>query len=267
MTPRTRADIPNARRIVVKVGSSSISGENAGQIGPLVDALAAAHERGTEVVLVSSGAIATGMPYLRLDERPTDLATQQAAASVGQNLLVFRYQDSLDRYGIVAGQVLLTAGDLEHATPRSNAQRAMDRLLALRILPIVNENDTVATHEIRFGDNDRLAAMVAELIGADLLVLLSDVDALYTKPPHLDGAERIDHVAFGDPLAGVEIGSIGRAGVGTGGAETKVSAARIAAESGAAVLITATPLVSQALTGDEVGTWFDAAPVRHTAGA
>ena len=266
MTPRTRADIPNARRIVVKVGSSSISGENAGQIGPLVDALAAAHERGTEVVLVSSGAIATGMPYLRLDERPTDLATQQAAASVGQNLLVFRYQDSLDRYGIVAGQVLLTAGDLEHATPRSNAQRAMDRLLALRILPIVNENDTVATHEIRFGDNDRLAAMVAELIGADLLVLLSDVDALYTKPPHLEGAERIEHVPFGDPLAGVEIGSIGRAGVGTGGAETKVSAARIAAESGAAVLITATPLVSHALAGAEVGTWFDAAPVRHTAG-
>jgi glutamate 5-kinase len=264
VTPRTRADIPHARRIVVKVGSSSISGENAGQIGPLVDALAAAHERGTEVVLVSSGAIATGMPYLKLDERPTDLATQQAAASVGQNLLVFRYQDSLDRYGIVAGQVLLTAGDLEHATPRSNAQRAMDRLLALRILPIVNENDTVATHEIRFGDNDRLAALVAELIGADLLVLLSDVDALYTRPPHLPGAERIVHVPFGDALTGVEIGSIGRAGVGTGGAETKVSAARIAAEAGAAVLITATPLVSEALAGAELGTWFDAAPERHT---
>ena len=267
MTPRTRADIPDARRIVVKVGSSSISGANAGQIGPLVDALAAAHELGTEVVLVSSGAIATGMPYLKLDARPTDLATQQAAASVGQNLLVFRYQDSLDRYGIVAGQVLLTAGDLEHATPRSNAQRAMDRLLALRILPIVNENDTVATHEIRFGDNDRLAALVAELIGAELLVLLSDVDALYTKPPHLPGAERIAHVPFGDALAGVEIGSVGRAGVGTGGAETKVSAARIAAEAGAAVLITATPLVAEALAGREVGTWFDAAPERVRAQA
>ncbi|MDQ0896132.1 glutamate 5-kinase [Agromyces ramosus] len=260
MIPRSRAEIPAATRIVVKVGSSSISGENAGQIGPLVDALATAHGRGAEVVLVSSGAIATGMPYLKLDERPTDLATQQAAASVGQNLLVFRYQDALDRYDIVAGQVLLTAGDLEHSTPRSNAQRAMDRLLALRILPIVNENDTVATHEIRFGDNDRLAALVAELIGAELLVLLSDVDALYTKPPHLPGAERIAHVPFGDALAGVEIGSVGRAGVGTGGAETKVSAARIAAESGAAVLITATPLVAEALAGREVGTWFDAAP-------
>jgi len=265
MIPRSRAEIPAASRIVVKVGSSSISGENAGQIGPLVDALATAHGRGAEVVLVSSGAIATGMPYLKLDERPTDLATQQAAASVGQNLLVFRYQDSLDRYDIVAGQVLLTAGDLENATPRSNAQRAMDRLLALKILPIVNENDTVATHEIRFGDNDRLAALVAELIGAELLVLLSDVDALYTKPPHLPGAERIAHVPFGDALAGVEIGSVGRAGVGTGGAETKVSAARIAAESGAAVLITATPLVADALAGREVGTWFDASPERGAA--
>ena len=190
-----RADVQRAKRVIVKVGSSSISGDNAGQIPPLVDALAAAHGRGVEIVLVSSGAIATGMPYLRLEERPTDLATQQAAASVGQNLLIFRYQDSLDRYDIVAGQVLLTAGDLENPTHRSNAQRAMARLLDLRILPIVNENDTVATHEIRFGDNDRLAALVAQLLDADLLVLLSDVDSLYTKPPQEPGAERIANVA------------------------------------------------------------------------
>jgi glutamate 5-kinase len=256
-TPLTRDRVADARRIVVKVGSSSISGENVGQIAPLVDALAAAHERGAEMVLVSSGAIATGMPYLRLDARPDDLATQQAAASVGQNILIYRYQESLRRYGIVAGQVLLTAGDLENDTHRLNAQRAMERLLGLRILPIVNENDTVATHEIRFGDNDRLAAMVAELIAADLLVLLSDVDALYTRPPHLEGADRIPHVPFGDELAGVEIGSIGRAGVGTGGAETKVSAARIAAASGTGVLVTATSLVDEALTGSPVGTWFE----------
>ena len=264
MTLRSRADIPGATRIVVKVGSSSISGENAEQIGPLVDALAAAHARGAEIVLVSSGAIATAIPFLSLAGRPADLATQQAAAAVGQNVLMWRYQTSLDRYGVLAGQVLLTAGDLEHATPRSNAQRAMDRLLALRILPIVNENDTVATHEIRFGDNDRLAALVAELIGAELLVLLSDVDALYTKPPHLEGASRIAHVAYGDELAGVEIGSVGRAGVGTGGAETKVSAARIAADAGASVLITAAPLVAEALAGHDIGTWFDPAPARHT---
>ena len=111
-------------------------------------------------MLVSSGAIATGMPYLLLDERPSDLATQQAAAAVGQNVLIYRYQDALRPFRIVAGQVLLTAGDLENPTHRSNARRAMERLLGLRILPIVNENDTVATHEIRFGDNDRLAALV-----------------------------------------------------------------------------------------------------------
>lgn len=260
MTIDDRSGIPAARRIVVKVGSSSISGENAGQIQPLVDALAEAHGRGTQVILVSSGAIATGIPYLSLEERPTDLATQQAAAAVGQNVLINRYQDSLDRYGIVAGQVLLTAGDMETPTHRSNAKRAMERLLDLRILPIVNENDTVATHEIRFGDNDRLAALVALLVEADLLVLLSDVDALYTKPPQEPGAERIDRVAYDDELAGVEIGATGLSGVGTGGALTKVSAARQAAERGTAVILTATSLVSEALRGEAVGTWFVPAP-------
>jgi glutamate 5-kinase len=253
-----RDGIATARRIVVKVGSSSISGDNAGQITPLVDALAAAHGRGTEIVLVSSGAIATGMPYLPLDERPTDLATQQAAASVGQNLLIFRYQDSLRRYRIIAGQVLLTAGDLENASPRSNAQRALERLLNLRILPIVNENDTVATHEIRFGDNDRLAALVATLVKADVLVLLSDVDSLYTKPPHLPGAERIARVGLGEELD-AEFTAMGRSGVGTGGASTKVSAARLAADAGTGVLVTATGLVGKALSGEPVGTWFEPA--------
>ena len=128
-------------------------------------------------MLVSSGAIATGMPFLLLDERPSDLATQQAAAAVGQNVLIYRYQEALRPFRIVAGQVLLTAGDLENPMHRSNARRAMERLLGLRILPIVNENDTVATHEIRFGDNDRLAALVGQLIGADALVLLSDIES------------------------------------------------------------------------------------------
>jgi glutamate 5-kinase len=254
-----RSDIPRAQRIVVKVGSSSISGANAGQIAPLVDALAEAHGRGTEVILVSSGAIATGIPYLKLDSRPTDLATQQAAAAVGQNVLIYRYQDSLDRYDIVAGQVLLTAGDLENPTHRSNAQRAMERLLGLRILPIVNENDTVATHEIRFGDNDRLAALVSLLVHADLLVLLSDVDALYTRPPQEPGAVLIDFVGLGDDLSGVTFGDIGAAGVGTGGAGTKVAAAKLAASHGTAVLLTATGRVSEALSGASLGTWFEPA--------
>jgi len=258
-TVSSRADIATARRIVVKVGSSSISGPNVGQIAPLVDALAAAHGRGCEVILVSSGAIATGIPYLKLDARPTDLATQQAAAAVGQNVLIYRYQDSLDRYEIVAAQVLLTAGDMENDTHRSNAQRAMERLLGLRILPIVNENDTVATQEIRFGDNDRLAALVSQLVHADVLVLLSDVDALYTRPPHEPGAIKIDHVAYGDDLSSIAFGDIGAAGVGTGGAGTKVAAAKLAASSGTPVLLASTSQVADALTGAQIGTWFEAA--------
>ena len=257
---RSRGDIATAPRIVVKVGSSSISGPNVGQIAPLVDALAAAHARGSEVILVSSGAIATGLPYLKLDSRPTDLATQQAAAAVGQNVLIYRYQESLDRYSIVAAQVLLTAGDLANPTHRSNAQRAMERLLGLRILPIVNENDTVATHEIRFGDNDHLAALVSQLVGADVLVLLSDVDALYSAPPSEPGASKITEVPFGDDLAGVTFGDIGAAGVGTGGAGTKVAAAKLAAAAGTPVLLAATGQVAEALTGADIGTWFEAAP-------
>ena len=249
-----------AKRLVVKVGSSSVSGDNAGQIEPLVDALVAAYRRGVEVVLVSSGAIASAIPLLDLGGRPQDLATQQAAAAVGQNVLMWRYQTSLDRYGILAGQVLLTAGDLENPTHRSNAQRAMERLLDLRILPIVNENDTVATQEIRFGDNDRLASLVAELIGADLLVLLSDIDALYTRPPQEPGATPIHHVTFDDDLAGVELGSIGSAGVGTGGAGTKIAAAKYAAGIGTPVLLTSTAHVAAALAGEQTGTWFDARP-------
>ena len=257
----TRAHIPTARRIVVKVGSSSVSGANVGQIEALVDALAAAHARGSEVILVSSGAIATGIPFLKLDGRPTDLATQQAAAAVGQNVLIFRYQESLDRYSIVAGQILLTAGDMENPTHRSNAQRAMERLLGLRILPIVNENDTVATQEIRFGDNDRLAALVSVLVGADVLVLLSDIDALYTMPPSEPGARKIVSVPFADDLSGVTFGDIGAAGVGTGGAGTKVAAAKLAATAGIPVLLTATESVADALAGADLGTWFEPAEV------
>lgn len=256
--PATQDAIDVARRIVVKVGSSSISGANVDRIAPLVDALAAAHGRGVEVVLVSSGAIATGMPYLKLQERPTDLAVQQAAAAVGQSLLVKRYQERLDGYDITAGQVLLTAHDIDNPTHRKNAERALETLLALRILPIVNENDTVATHEIRFGDNDRLAALVARLLHADLLVLLSDVDALYTRPPADPGAVRIPLVAAGDLLTEVVVTET-NTGVGTGGAATKLAAARMASEAGIAVLLTATDRAAEALAGDRVGTWFEPA--------
>lgn len=255
----SRPTLAGVRRVVVKVGSSSISGANVHQIDELSATLAALHAQGVEVALVSSGAMATAYPFLGLDGRPQDLATQQAAAAVGQSRLMWRYQNALDRFSVIAGQVLLTASDLEHELSRTNASRALERLLELRILPIVNENDTVATEEIRFGDNDRLAALVAELIGADALILLSDVDAIYTRPPHFEGAERIPVLSSRAEVEAIEIGSTGSAGVGTGGADTKISAALYASNAGAATLITATPLLADALAGGDVGTWFPAA--------
>ncbi len=250
-------NLATAKRVVVKVGSSSISGENAGQLGSLVASLAAAHQRGTEVVLVSSGAIATGMPLLGLTQKPDDLPTSQALAAVGQSRLIARYQQVLEQFGIIAGQVLLTADDLDGVETSTNAKHAMERLLELRVLPIVNENDTVATAEIRFGDNDRLAAQVAVLLEADALVLLSDVDALYTAPPSSQGAHKISEVAFDDNLETVEIGGTST-GVGTGGAMTKVSAAKLANAAGVPVLLTSTQNVSKALSAEVVGTWFEA---------
>ncbi|MFV0434543.1 MAG: glutamate 5-kinase [Leucobacter sp.] len=248
----------NSRRVVVKVGSSSVSGDNAGQIPNLVSCLARLYAAGAEVMLVSSGAIATGVPFLRLDARPDDLATQQAAAAVGQNILVNRYQRALSAHEVIAGQVLLTAHDMENPTHRGNARRSIERLLQLGIVPIINENDTVATHEIRFGDNDRLAALVARLLGADRLVLLSDVDALYTAPPMTPGAKRIAYVPHGDPLEGIEIGET-QSGWGTGGAATKVQAARLAADAGTTVLLTETKLLASVLDGVDHGTVFEAA--------
>lgn len=257
MVLHDRSELVDAKRVVVKVGSSSISGANEHKIEKLVDALAAAHKRGQEVILVTSGAIATGMPLLGIEAKPEDLATSQALASVGQGRLISRYQASLERYGLIAGQVLLTAGDLEADETSENAKRAMERLVALRVIPIVNENDTVATAEIRFGDNDRLAALVAVLVEADALILLSDVDSLYDMPPSKAGAKRIETVAFGSDLAEVEIGGSG-SNVGTGGAVTKVSAAKVATESGVAVLLTSSDLVAEALQGENIGTWFEA---------
>lgn len=257
MVLQNRSDLLIAKRVVVKVGSSSISGANAHKIDKIVDALAAAHGRGQQVILVTSGAIATGLPLLGIEIKPDDLATSQALASVGQGRLITRYQTSLERYGLIAGQVLLTAGDLEVEETNENAKRAMQRLLSLRVIPIVNENDTVATAEIRFGDNDRLAALVAVLVEADALILLSDVDALYDMPPSKPGAKRIDRVAFDNDLSDVEVGGSG-SNVGTGGAVTKVSAAKLANEAGVATLLTSSDLVDEALRGEDIGTWFEA---------
>jgi glutamate 5-kinase len=257
-----RQALPVARRIVVKVGSSSLTtregGLDAGRLGALVDVLAARRLGGCEVVLVSSGAIATGLAPLGLARRPRDLATQQAAASVGQGLLVAQYTAAFSRHGLTVGQVLLTEDDVVRRGHYVNAHRTLERLLGLGVVPVINENDTVATQEIRFGDNDRLAALVAQLIGADVLVLLSDVDALYDGPPGRDGVHRVPLVRGPEDVDGVRIGSVGVAGVGSGGMVTKVEAAGIAAAAGVPTLLTAAGLVGEGLAGQDVGTWFEA---------
>ena len=255
----TRETAHTASRVVIKVGSSSISGEREHQVPGLVDALAAWHAAGSEVILVSSGAIAIGAPFLKLSDRPQDLATQQAAAAVGQNLLMGRYQALFEKFSIITGQVLLTVGDMDNGTHRTNALRTIERLLGLGIIPIVNENDTVATQEIRFGDNDRLAALVSELVGADLLVLLSDVDALYSHPPTDSRAQRIDTVTYGDALEGVELGEALVNSVGTGGAVTKVSAAKMATTAGIPTLLSSTESLGAIVAGEPRGTWFEPA--------
>ncbi len=255
-----RGLVTAARRVVVKVGSSSLTSP-AGGIDPtrmraLVDVLGAARRRGTEVVLVSSGAIAAGLAPLGLASRPRGLAAQQAAASVGQGLLVHRYTEELARHGVIAGQVLLTLDDITRRVHHRNAHQTVTKLLELGVLPIVNENDTVATNEIRFGDNDRLAALVAHLVHADLLLLLSDVDGLYDGPPHRPGARLVGEVRTQADLDGVSIGSVGSAGVGTGGMVTKVEAAQIATDSGIPVVLTSAGNADAALAGAEVGTLF-----------
>ena len=255
--PRTA--VTRARRLVVKVGSSSLTTPRGGldpkRLLALVDALAERHGRDTQLVLVSSGAIAAGMGPLGLSRRPRDLATQQAAASVGQGALIAAYQQAFGAHTITVGQVLLTIDDVTRRTHYLNARRTLERLLDLRVLPVVNENDTVATHEIRFGDNDRLAALVALLIQADALVLLSDVDALYDGPPSQPGAQRIPIVRGAHDLADVVVAGAGSQ-VGTGGMATKVEAAAIANAAGIPTLLTATDRVSDALRGKDVGTVF-----------
>jgi glutamate 5-kinase len=254
-----RSDLPAAGRVVVKVGSSSLTTPEGMvddvRLKGLVDALAGHRERGTEVVLVSSGAIAAGLEPLGLARRPRDLATQQAAASVGQGRLLARYTAAFGAHSLRVGQVLLTAEDVIRRTHYANARRTLYRLLQLGVVPVVNENDTVATDEIRFGDNDRLAALVAHLVHADALLLLTDVDALYDRAPSQPGARRIDVVRRPTDLDGVSLGRSGSR-VGTGGMVTKVEAAGIATTAGIATLLTSVDRLDQALAGDDVGTWF-----------
>ncbi|MDR6892939.1 glutamate 5-kinase [Falsarthrobacter nasiphocae] len=256
-----------ARRVVVKVGSSSLTSEQGGiserALGDIVDALAALRLRGAEVVFVSSGAIAAGLAPLGFARRPSDLASQQAAATVGQGLLMHRYAERFARHGLVVGQVLLTSEDLVRRSHHINASRALERLLGLGAVPVINENDAVATQEIRVGDNDRLAALVAHLVKADALLLLSDVDAVLTRHPD-DGGVRIPVVARESDLDAVEASRPGT-GIGTGGMATKIRAASLAADSGITALVTSARRLSDVVRGEDVGTLFPARGPRQPA--
>jgi glutamate 5-kinase len=263
-----REAIRTARSLVVKVGTNALTTPSgvfdAGRLAALADAIEARMKAGTDVVIVSSGAIAAGVEPLGLSRRPKDLATKQAAASVGQVALVNSWSAAFARYGRTVGQVLLTAHDISLRVSHTNAQRTLDRLRALHAVAIVNENDTVATNEIRFGDNDRLSALVAHLVGAEALVLLSDIDGLYDSDPRkTKGARFIPEVSGSADLEGVVAGPGSH--VGTGGMASKMSSALLAADAGVPVLLAAAADAATALTDASIGTVFAARPARMSA--
>ncbi|TPG37230.1 glutamate 5-kinase [Mycolicibacterium hodleri] len=264
MTSPHREAIRTARSVVVKIGTTALTTPkgvfDASRLASLADAIQARMTAGSDVVIVSSGAIAAGIEPLRLSRRPTDLATKQAAASVGQVALVNAWSAAFDRYDRTVGQVLLSAHDISMRVQHTNAQRTLDRLRALHAVAIVNENDTVATNEIRFGDNDRLSALVAHLVGADALVLLSDIDGLYDSDPRKGNARYISEVTGIGDLDGVIAG--GGSSLGTGGMASKLSSALLAADAGVPVLLAAAADAGAALADASVGTVFAPRPER-----
>lgn len=237
----SRKPLESHRRIVIKIGSALLVDRNTGLKAAWLDALcadiAALKARGTDVLVVSSGAIALGRSVLKVPAGALKLEESQAAAAVGQIALSRAWSESLSRDQIVAGQILLTLGDTEERRRYLNARATINQLLKLGSVPIINENDTVATTEIRYGDNDRLAARVATMTGADLLVLLSDIDGLYTAPPHLDPDARfLDVIPAITPeieaMAGGAASELSR-----GGMRTKIDAGKIATSAGCAMII------------------------------
>lgn len=248
-------------KIVIKIGSSTLTGKagsalNVDAVNQLVEVVAKLKSRGDEVVIVSSGAIAAGLAPIGLTSRPKDLASQQAAASVGQGLLIAKYNEALGKHKLVAAQVLLTIEDVVRRSHYQSAKRTLEKLLSLGVVPIINENDSVGTQEIKFGDNDRLSALVSHLIGADKLVLVSDIDALYDAPPSNSGAKRIAVVNNLAQLDSADIGGVGSSGVGSGGMVTKIEAARIVTSAGIEMLLTDLENLWSALDGKDVGTQF-----------
>ena len=252
--------IHSAHRIVVKVGSSLVTNDGAGldhaALERWASEIADLMRRGKEVVLVSSGAIAEGIKRLGWSAKPSAVHEKQAAAAVGQMGLCEAYERVFTAHNLKTAQVLLTHEDMADRTRYLNARTTLLTLLSLNVVPIINENDSLASNEIRFGDNDRLSALIANIVVADALVLLTDVDALYTAPPSEPGSKRISYVPnVEDALAKVQVGGTG-SNVGTGGMVTKMEAARVAAVSGIPAVLTCASNAGPAMMGDPVGTAF-----------
>ena len=260
-----RKSLMEKNRIVLKIGSSSLThpatGElNLWKIERLVRIFCDLKGEGKEVVLVSSGAIAAGRQALGGQKRPDTISEKQAYAAVGQARLMMVYQKLFSEYNCVAAQVLLTKDTMTNDVSRYNAQNTFDELLSLGAVPIVNENDTVSTHEIQFGDNDRLSAIVAALIGADLLILLSDIDGLYTDDPRTNPQARF--ISLVEEIT-PELLSMGKdtsgSDVGTGGMSAKLAAARIATDSGSDMIIANgedVDIIHDLMKGEDKGTLF-----------
>ena len=255
--------LADGARLVIKVGSSSLTRSDGGldlnRIDIVAGLVATLRGRGHDVVLVSSGAVAAGLVPLGMAERPGELRLLQAAASVGQGHLVSRWQTAMSAYGVVTAQVLLTAQDVAVRSHYRTVRATFDALLSMGAVPIVNENDAVATAEFNLGDNDRLAALVAHLVTADALVLLTDVDGLWTARPGTPGAGPVRYVETPEQLGAVDV--TGRGGsLGTGGMRTKIQAATIACASGIATIIAAADDAPRLLERSELpvdlGTWL-----------
>lgn len=271
MTRATSIDIPTAarpewtraKRIVVKIGSALLADRTTGQLkrdwlDALMDDVAALSKAGKDIVLVSSGSIALGRHKLGLAKGPLALEQSQAAAAVGQIALAHAYQEFANARGLTAAQILLTLGDTEERRRYLNARQTIDVLLALKAIPVVNENDTVATTEIRYGDNDRLSARVASMVSADCLVLLSDIDGLYTAPPQRDASAR--HIPLVTEITPDIEAMAGDAGteLSKGGMKTKIEAGKIALSAGTNMVITTGKVMHPlaAISNGAKVTWF-----------
>ncbi|MBQ4068991.1 MAG: glutamate 5-kinase [Lachnospiraceae bacterium] len=260
-----REKLKDKKRIVVKIGSSSLTHPETGstnlvKLEKLVRALTDLKNQGKEVVLVSSGAIAVGRKKLGLKKQDATISEKQACAAVGQAQLMMMYQKLFAEYNQVAAQILMTKNTMVNSISNKNAKNTFEELLKLGVIPIVNENDTVSTYELQFGDNDRLSAIVAALIKADLLILLSDIDGLFTDDPNTNPTAKFIDVVENIDEKLVHMGkSSSSSDVGTGGMSAKIAAATIATSAGADMVISNgndIENISKIINGDDIGTLF-----------